>query len=96
MGMAKPLAEVLEEWEPAQDTCWEARETPITVAGANSPSCVFSPRFSKGLSSHLGDVTSATPEGSTVNSARPHGRGRPSTQTSCSSCPGSFLLASLC
>ena len=45
MGMAKPLAEVLEEWEPAQDTCWNARETPITVAGANSPSCVFSPRF---------------------------------------------------
>lgn len=34
--------------------------------------CVFSPRFSKGLSFHLGDMTSATPEGSIVNSARPH------------------------
>lgn len=48
MGIAKPLAEVLEEWEPAQDTCWEARETPIMVAGANSPSCVCSaPGFPK-------------------------------------------------
>ena len=48
MGMAKPLAEVLEEWEPAQDTCWEARETSITGAGANSPSCVCSaPDFPK-------------------------------------------------